>query len=139
MQHALFEVLAGHYSNGRPIDTVAESGEIQLSIMDHLTRLLNARQGSMVHDPDYGLPDIGLIYQSLPYSLEELVEVIRKAVLKYEPRLKRITVNYRPIKTTDCVLQLEVMGQLHNGEQVSYDTYFMSGGYAQIKPGRIRN
>ena len=138
MQHALFEVLMGHYSNGMAIEPIPRSGDIQFSIMDHLTRLLNARQGSMVHDPEYGLPDIGQIYQGLPYSVTELVDVIRKAVLKYEPRLTRVDVSYKPIETTDCVLYLEILGRLTNGEYVSYDTYFLSGGNAQVKPGKRR-
>jgi type VI secretion system protein len=138
MQHALFEVLTGQYSNGLAIEAIPRSGDIQFSIMDHLTRLLNARQGSMVHDPEYGLPDIGRIYQGLPYSVTELVDVIRKAILKYEPRLTRVDVSYRPLDTRDCVLYLEIMGRLTNGEYVSYDTYFMSGGNAQVKPGKRR-
>lgn len=132
MQHALFEVLMGTYSNGLSIEAVAESGDVKMSIMDHLTRLLNARQGSMVHDPDYGLPDIGQIYQGLPYSLDELVKLIRKAILKYEPRLSQVSVSYKPLNTSECVLQLEVHGRLQNGERVYYDTFFLSGGTAQV-------
>ena len=64
MQHALFEVLTGCYSSGQPIERFARASDVQMSIMDHLTRLLNARQGCMVHDPEYGLPDIGRIYQA---------------------------------------------------------------------------
>ncbi len=136
MQHALFEVLTGQFSNGQPIEAVPRSGDIQMSIMDHLTRLLNARKGSMIHDPDYGLTDIGQIYQSLPYSVNELIDVIRKAILKYEPRLAKVDVSFKPIVTTDCVLHLEIYGRLRNGEFVSYDTFFLSGGNAQIRPGK---
>jgi type VI secretion system protein len=139
MQHALFEVLTGCYSNGQPIESIARASDVQMSIMDHLTRLLNARQGCMGHDPEYGLPDIGRIYQGLPYTVNELVDVIRKAILKYEPRLLRVEVNYKPIKTDDCVLHLEVAARLQNGEYVSYDTYFLSGGHAEVKPGPRRN
>jgi type VI secretion system protein len=138
MQHALFEVLTGCYSNGLPIEPIARASDLQMSIMDHLTRLLNARQGCMVHDPEYGLPDIGRIYQGLPYTVSELVDVIRKAILKYEPRLLRVEVNYQPIKTDDCVLHLEVAARLQNGDFVSYDTYFLSGGHAEVKPGTRR-
>lgn len=139
MQHALFEVLTGRYSNGQPIEPIARASDIQMSIMDHLSRLLNARQGCMVHDPEYGLPDIGRIYQGLPYTVTELVDVIRKAILKYEPRLSRVDVSYKPIKTDDCVLHLEVAARLQNGEYVFYDTYFMSGGHAEVRFGARRN
>lgn len=139
MQHALFEILTGQYSNAQPIEDVPREGDVQLSVMDHLTRLLNARKGSVVHDPDYGLTDIGQIYQGLPYSVNELIDVIRKAILKYEPRLSRVDVSFKPMVTTDCVLYLEIFGRLRNGEFVSYDTYFLSGGNAQIKPGHRKS
>jgi len=75
----------------------------------------------------------------LPYSVNELIDVIRKAILKYEPRLARVDVSFKPIVTTDCVLHLEIYGRLRNGEFVSYDTFFLSSGNAQIKPGKRRS
>ena len=138
MQHALFEVLTGQYSNGMSIEPVANARDVQYSIMDHLTRLLNARQGSIVHDPEYGLPDITQIYQGLPNSVTDLISLIRKAILKYEPRLQRVEVIHMPIEARDFVLHIEIFGRLQNGSSVSYDTYFLTGGNAEVKPGKRR-
>jgi len=133
MQHALFEVLTGRYSDGSPITREVDAQSIGRSIRDHLTRLLNARKGTLAHMPDYGLTDIAQIYQRLPYSVSELVEVIGEAIEKFEPRLSRVEVTHRPIETGDCVLTLEVRGSLTNGQRVCFSTYFMSGGYADVK------
>jgi type VI secretion system protein len=136
MHHALFEILVGQYAGGRVIAAAPNTADVLLSIKDHLTRLLNARQGSLAHMPDYGLPDIGLIYQGLPYSVTDLAEALKRAILRYEPRLRQVQVTHRPIEVGKCVLQLDVTGTLVNGERVAFETYFLSGGYAEVRTGR---
>ncbi len=138
MQHGLYEILAGKYADGTPVSMVPGNEDIQRSIRDHLTRLLNARQGVLLHQPDYGLPDIANIYHQLPYSVSELSESIKRTVLKYEPRLADVTVNYRPIEKSDCILHLEIKAKLTNGSNVLFETFFMSGGYAEVRAGRFK-
>ena len=138
MHHALFEVLAGQYAGGKEIDPVPGESDLSTSIQDHLTRLLNARQGSLVHMPDYGLPDIALMYQGLPYSLDDLVDAIKRTVLKYEPRLQYVDVSYRTPARGDCVLHVEINARLVTGSKVQFETFFMSGGYARVQARRGR-
>lgn len=133
MQHALFELLTGSYQNGRGISTDVSVKDITYSIMDHLGRLLNARQNSISHMSDYGLPDITLMYQGLPYSQSDLSTSIKKLILKYETRLDEVVVENKSKNSGECILQLEVTGRLINGEIVFFDTYFMSGGYANVQ------
>ena len=59
---ALYELLTGHFADGRPVDSVSERTQLALSVTDHLGRLLNSRQGALRAAPDYGLPDTNLIY-----------------------------------------------------------------------------
>jgi len=139
MQHALFEILTGEYLSGRAISAIPTSFDITVSIKDHLTRLLNARLGAMAHLPDYGLPDISYMYQKLPYSLDDMVDAIKNSVLKYEPRLKQVDVLYKPMSGEDCILHLTVNGRLSSGEYVQFETYFMSGGYARVEEGAVKN
>ncbi|MFV1983380.1 MAG: type VI secretion system baseplate subunit TssE [Thiohalomonadales bacterium] len=139
MHHALFEILTGEYASGRAISNIASNYDITVSIKDHLTRLLNARLGAMEHLPDYGLPDISYMYQKLPYSLDDMVGAIRKSILKYEPRLKQVDVLYKPMSGMDCILHLAVNARLASGQYVQFETYFMSGGYARVEEGAIKN
>lgn len=138
MHHALFEVLVGHYAGGREIDPAPGEADLSTSIQDHLTRLLNARQGALVHMPDYGLPDIAQMYQGLPYSLEDLAEAIKRTILKYEPRLQQVDVGYRTPARGDCVLHVEINARLVTGGRVQFETFFLSGGYAEVKARRGR-
>lgn len=132
MQYALFEILTGRYQSGQRINVKVTPKDIIYSVMDHLTRLLNARQNSISHMPDYGLPDIAMLYQDLPYSQSELSDSIQKLILKYETRLDDVLVTNKSINNGECILQLEVVGKLINGKEVCFDTYFMSGGYASV-------
>lgn len=59
------------------------------SVTDHLRRLLNTRQGSVLLDPKFGVPDFTNIAGGLTAgSVMDIEEEIRRMVLKYEPRIK---------------------------------------------------
>jgi type VI secretion system protein len=61
------------------------------SIISHLSRLLNTRQGSVAIAPDYGVPDMTNIPgDSILDTRERIERVIGDVVRKYEPRLKNI-------------------------------------------------
>ncbi|WP_213307589.1 type VI secretion system baseplate subunit TssE [Paraburkholderia sacchari] len=66
------------------------------SVMQHLTRLLNTRQGSVQIDPLFGVPDFtNLAGTTAMGSTREIEEEIRRMVMRYEPRIKspRVTLN----------------------------------------------
>lgn len=66
------------------------------SVMNHLTRLLNTRQGSVPIDPLFGVPDFtNLAATTAMGSTRDIEEEIRRMVLRYEPRIKspRVTLN----------------------------------------------
>ncbi len=133
MHHTLFEILTGQYADGTPLPERPDIVAVSNSIRDHLGRLLNARQGTLRHLPDYGLPDIAQIYHGLPYSVDELVEAIRDSILKYEPRLQQVDVRNAPLSRGDAVLRLEVIGTLHSGDHVHFETVFLSEGLATVR------
>src|SRR5471030_3288679 len=105
-----------------PLPTV----DVVSSIREHLIKLLNARQGSLRHLPDYGLPDLIEIYQKLPESLHELKQVILNVISRYEPRLSNNKIEFRSIEQTDCVIGLTIFSTLCNGEKINFDVNFLS-------------
>lgn len=136
MHHALFEVLTGEYADGSPVPPVAGVAEVRRSVQDHLTRLLNARRGSLQHLPDYGLPDIGPVYEGLPYTINDLVDNIRNTILRYEPRLVDVQVRTGDIKKGARVLHVNIDARLSSGHEVRFDTYFYNGRAAEVRPRR---
>ena len=107
-----------------PLPTV----DVVPSIREHLTTLLNARHGSLIHLPDYGLPDLGEIYQKLPESLETLHLSLKNLIYRYEPRLKNTTIEFKSVQQVDCVISLTVFSTVINGEKISFEVNFLSGG-----------
>jgi hypothetical protein len=52
----------------------------------------NASGSSVKYIPDYGLPDLSIIYRHLPSSLSLLQKYITFTLLKYEPRVQALQI-----------------------------------------------
>lgn len=58
------------------------------SIISHLAKLLNTRQGSAIIAPDFGVPDITNVPgDTIQETRQRLEKIIQRVVEKYEPRL----------------------------------------------------
>jgi type VI secretion system protein len=135
MKQALFENLTGHFLDGTPVDSVPVNTRGIMSIMDHLNRLFNTREGSLPHLKDYGLPDISEIYRKMPHGIEELQKAIKRTVEKYEPRLVKVKVTPRETDPTDFRLVFILSGELaEGGGLVRFQTTFTSLGNSSIAP-----
>jgi type VI secretion system protein len=134
MKQALFENLTGHFLDGTPVESVPAQNRGIMSIMDHLNRLFNTREGSLPHLKDYGLPDISEIYRKMPHGIEELQKAIRRTVEKYEPRLRKVKVTPRETDPKDFKLVFILSGELAEGGQVRFQTTFTSTGNSSIAP-----
>lgn len=77
-------------------------------ICQHLTYLLNARQGSLVCLPDYGLPDLLSIFRRLPAGLYDFLNIMKQNIEKYEPRLKNVCVQVCEAVRLNEILQLHI-------------------------------
>lgn len=130
--YALLDILSESSSNSEVAYISDPERQISASICLHLTRLLNSRQGSLSHLPDYGLPDIAEIYRGLPYSINHLITAITKTIEKFEPRFKRVLVTHQPLDAHDSILYLQIQGHIQGDKKIQFDTYFLSGGEARV-------
>lgn len=133
--YALFDVLKVHFTDGTRVEANDGSTALKKSIQDHLVQLLNARQGVLPHLPDYGLPDLTAVYQEMPYSINTLADSVKSTLARYEPRLINIKVTPYSMSKGDFVIHFQISGQMVNGEQLRFQTYFLSGGYAAVSIG----
>ena len=125
-------MLTGHFTGGLAVNQVSEENQVILSVLDNMLRVLNCRAGTLAHLPDYGLPDMTRILQGMPGSAHELMATLSAVLLKYEPRLKKITV---------VLEKQEIPGELHyaidaelNGVGlVRYGTEFMPEGRVLLR------
>lgn len=107
--------------------------EIYRSIQQHLQLLFNARQGSLLHLPDYGLPDLSEVYQSLPYSISNLIHSVVRTIEKYEPRVTKVSVRPTRADMDNCIIQLEIHADLQQGCKIKFDSFFLTGGKAIVE------
>ncbi|MWL74840.1 type VI secretion system baseplate subunit TssE, partial [Escherichia coli] len=89
---SLYETLFGNFAGGLDLNSVSEENQLILSVLDNMQRILNCRAGTLAHLPDYGLPDMTRILQGMPGTAHQLIATLSAVLLKYEPRLSKITV-----------------------------------------------
>lgn len=136
MKAGILDVLSGRFADGQRVDEVSEEYHVVLSIISNLNYLFNARTGSLVHLPDYGLPDITEIYRDIPDSVAKLQRAIKSAVEKYEPRLQRVRVEPQPTEPSSMRLVFLLNAELQNRQKVRFETTFSSNDPANVKPLR---
>ncbi len=87
------------------------------SVREHLQRILNTRQGSVMIGEDYGLPDFAEMLRDYPDSLRDFERSIRMTIQKYEPRLKMVRVRLLPNEEDLLTLRFQVSARLVGQER----------------------
>jgi type VI secretion system protein len=132
MSKTIFDILINDTSPETRSMIRSPEEEVDLSIRDHLRRLLNARRGSLVHLPHFGMPDIAALYLELPYTRDRIMACIRQCVSDFEPRLCHPHV--RPFQRDDDrdVTQFELVGETHEGRRLQYIVSLYRNGCIEI-------
>ncbi|HDJ1438727.1 type VI secretion system baseplate subunit TssE [Serratia rubidaea] len=134
LHHApsLYDMLYGNFSGGLDLPLVSEENQVILSVLDNLQRILNARAGTLAHLPDYGLPDMSKILQGMPGTAHQLMTTLSEVLLKYEPRLKGISVVMLE-QATPGELRYAIDAELKGVGLVRYGTEFMPEGKVLLR------
>lgn len=88
---------------------------VRKSVMDHLTRLLNTRRGSVPIDPDIGLSDMSNIAGSFAQGTTQTIcEEVVQQISRYEPRLKdpKVATSKLEQEREVITLRFEITGSL---------------------------
>lgn len=98
---SLYNILVGYFTSDDvdPSDVdesyfkrQSEERKLRQSIIENLTKILQARRNPESHLPDFGLPDIMEVYVDSGYTFDPLKKYIAEAVLKYEPRIAKVRI-----------------------------------------------
>lgn len=106
------------------------------SVLSHLDKIMNTREGSCAANPDYGLPDFNDLVHRFPDAIYELRRAIKRCIEKFEPRLTRVKVSYAPDDNNPIHLRFEITANLVIDGQIShvlYETTLDSDGRARIR------
>ena len=104
------------------------------SVLAHLQRILNTRQGNVPLANDYGVPDFLNFLQSYPESIREIEASIKTAIDKYEPRLSGTSVTYVHDEDDALTLRFQIIASLtvENGRKVYFETVVGTDGRIRI-------
>jgi type VI secretion system protein len=114
----------------------ADVSRISDSILWHLQRILNTRQGNVLIAEDYGIPDFTEFLFSYPDSVREMEKSIRLTIQKYEPRLTGVRVNFIPQEEDILSLRFQIAARLATTEKrnpVLFETIVDADGKVSIK------
>ncbi|MCU6663825.1 Lysozyme [compost metagenome] len=129
---SLYEILAGNFTGGLELTRVSEQNQVILSVLDNMQRILNCRAGTLAHLPDYGLPDMTKILQGMPGTAHQLMSTFSSVLLKYEPRLKSISVVLLE-QLQPGELRYAIDAELKGLGLVRYGTEFMPEGRVLLR------
>ncbi|EOC1302093.1 type VI secretion system baseplate subunit TssE [Cronobacter dublinensis] len=128
----LNETLYGNFTGGLDLHQVSEQNQVILSVLDNMQRILNCRAGTLGHLPDYGLPNMTKILQGMPCTAHQLMNTLSDVLLKFEPRLNKITVVMLE-QTQPGELRYAIDAELKGIGLVRYGREFMPEGRVLIR------
>lgn len=109
-----------HADNPRLTGGLSVESLYKKSIIDHLTRLLNTRQGSVPIDHDYGMSDLSNIAGSFSMgTTESICEEVAHQISRYESRVTnpRVTVSNTKDERNVIALRFDVTVRLVDSQR----------------------
>ena len=113
-------------------DRMSEDEKLRHSIVENLKKVLQTRRGSVVHLPDFGIPDIRQIYFE-EGTIDSVPKQIADTILKYEPRLTDVKVATTKFDEKNMRIALKVAAKIKGlpGKEVLL-TEFSSTGWTKV-------
>jgi type VI secretion system protein len=111
-------------------------GRVIDSVLDHLTRIFNTRQGNVPIAEEYGVPDYTEFLHNYPDSLRDFERAIKQTIIQYEPRLKTIRVSFIPQDKDIFTVKFQISAKLvtaASNTSVLFESHLDSGGKISIK------
>lgn len=107
------------------------------SVTSNLQQMLNVRAGSVTSLPDYGMPDFNDLVYEFPDAIYQLQVAIRRFLMRYEPRIADVQVNYIPDRTQPLQLKYQVDVSLKHAVmsagEFQFETVITGSGQAFVK------
>ena len=106
------------------------------SVLHHLYRLLNTRQGAALSVPDYGVPEFSELIHSFPEAISELIRAMKRSIEHYEPRLREVHIKHVPVENELLMLRFEITARLvadDRAQPLWFETTIDSTGNAKVR------
>ncbi len=94
---------------------VSDRNALKQSILSNLQNILNTRLGHAAAQPDLGTPPPNELIQDYPACIDRMHANIRACIIKYEPRLANVQVQYVHDANDVVSLHFQVLAQIADG------------------------
>jgi len=139
---SLYDILVGQFASETTnpdeidftsFDNLTEEQKLRYSIIENLRMVLSTRQGSVMHLPDFGMPDILKLYFDSNNSIEPVKKQIRDVILKYEPRIGDVQVQKTEFNHELMRISLKIVATIKdNPNKEILLTEFSSTGWTKV-------
>jgi type VI secretion system protein len=114
-------------------DHLSEEDKIRYSVIENLRMVLSARQGSVIHLPDFGMPDILQLYFDSGNSIDPIRQELRKVILKYEPRIGDVQVEKLDFNQESMRISLKITAKIKDSQNKEILlTEFSTTGWTKV-------
>jgi|GEM_PF-142518 len=130
-EYRLLERIRNYQKNPDRRDSATPADMIK-SVLDHVQKILNTKQGAVLIDDDYGLPDYTDIAGSFSSDkVQDLEREINRVIRKYEPRLIDALIEFEQQQDDVLALRFKIKGKLmseHQDVPVVFESVVQSDG-----------
>jgi type VI secretion system lysozyme-like protein len=144
---SLYDILVGCFPSewpnplGQPdvslesIDALSEDQKLRMSITESIKMILQTRRGSVLHLPDFGIPNVLQLFFDSGGSLDPFREEIRETLLRYEPRLSDVQVEKEFFDQNNMRISLRIVARIRGLDQEEvFLTEFSTTGWTKVIP-----
>lgn len=119
------------------VSTDRETSRSIQSILQHLRKILNTRQGSVLIADDYGMPDLtNFPGENLSEAAGELEEIMMTIIQRYEPRLINVKVGFEPEANDSSTLRFKLSAEVTSEQDkktpIVFETVVTSEGMVKV-------
>jgi type VI secretion system protein len=116
---------------------LSDPARVVASILAHLRKILNTRQGSALIAEDYGVPDFTDLASNFGLdAIPDIERSINQTILKYEPRLSNVKVAYVPQASDVLSVPFKLEAEIRLEDRVVpvvFETVLEADGRINIK------
>ena len=125
---------------GQRKDKAKDKPSLERSVLAHLTKLLNTRQGSTIISPDFGVPDLAAMTTSpSAENVARIESILASVVERFEPRLTGVKVAFSPSDDDPLKMSFSLQGTLAgqvSDAAVFFQTVLSPSGRISIQRAR---
>lgn len=107
------------------------------SILDHLHRILNTRQGSVPIDANFGVPDFTNLAGTFSAgTTDQIIEDMSRMIQRYEPRLRQPLITFSASQHDVLTLAFSISGTISVGDRdlpVHLSSHVSSNGQVSLR------